>query len=156
MLVTLLLALVALAMAEEGVLRGSPAALRRDALSAPLPSYPAEATATRVEGLVVVEVCVLPVGTVASVRLVDTFSNEAFASVERTVKRWRFRPLPPDHQVSKAKRIGRLLFSFSRKDGTGLVVDLAEQSLTKALRRAGDRTDRKAVTSQETVLTKTQ
>ncbi|MCE9637398.1 MAG: TonB family protein [Planctomycetes bacterium] len=62
-------------------------------VSAPAPTYPASASASHVEGIVMLEADVLEDGTVGEVRILESSGSKALDDAAiRAVRRWRFEP----------------------------------------------------------------
>jgi len=94
-------------------------------------------------GLVVVEVSVGPGGAVKSLKVVESFDNDASASVVSTVQRWRFEPFETSMRSDVASgkitlqalkdvvQLGKLIFDF-KMDGSGpVVVDLGAEMVAR-------------------------
>lgn len=112
----------------EPILHGSSERLRMDAVSAPLPEYPRATMSARKTGLVVIEVTVLPDGSVGKLDPVSSFDKDASRAMEGVLRRWRFVPVKKSPGVKgcdNCVRIARFLFSFTIDEGQGRVIDLA-------------------------------
>lgn len=111
------------------ILRLDAVALRLNALSAPLPQYPATALTASRQGLVVVSVRVTSDGRVERVDRVEAFDEEGVVAVRRAVSQWRFKPLPPGNVARNAPRLGELIFYFRLRNGRATVIDAAAEAL---------------------------
>jgi TonB family protein len=110
--------------------------IRAYATAAPLPQYPRRLALAKMTGLVVVEVSVGPGGVVRSLKVIDSFDNEASASVVSTVQRWRFEPFETSMRSDVAAgkitlqglrdvlQLGKLIFEFKMDGSVPVVVDL--------------------------------
>ncbi len=118
---------------SRNVLRGAGEVLRQDALEAPLPQYPSELARGGRQGLVVVELVVVPSGRMQEHLIHESFHPLAGEAVVETLRRWRFRTndqlavLAGGQKCPECIRISRLAFDFVIRDGKPLVIDLADE-----------------------------
>lgn len=112
--------------------------MREDAIEAPPPRYPEALLESGGEGLVVIELAVVHPGRVKESLILASFHPAATASVEESVRAWRFRSnedfkqiFPDWKDCGECLRIGRLGFEFRIGKGTGQVVDLAQEEITR-------------------------
>lgn len=107
--------------------------LRRSAILAPLPEYPAVLVKEGRQGLVVIEVAVGPSGTVMETDVVESFAPEATRSVEKALREWMFITndqlaiLAGGVKCPACVRVANLAFDFSLREGRPRVLDLAEE-----------------------------
>ncbi|MEJ5368496.1 MAG: energy transducer TonB [Bryobacteraceae bacterium] len=107
--------------------------LRRMAVFAPLPEFPAALARERRQGLVVVEVAVGPEGTVIETNFLQSFSPEATRAVENALREWMFFTndqmaiLAGGVQCPGCIRVAALAFDFVFRDGRPVVVDLPDE-----------------------------
>jgi TonB family protein len=133
--VGLILGTQVVASCQERSLRASGERLRKDATYAPLPDYPRSALRAGRHGIVVVEVTVLPKGTVGNLHFMETFDKEVTEVVTQALNRWRFVSIENEPSgVRECPRIARLVFQFTVQGGTARVVDLAATRIDKNYR----------------------
>jgi TonB family protein len=105
--------------------------LRKNAIHAPTPIYPAESLARNVTGVAVAKVTLDPNGRTTSVDVVEAPDSSTNHAVRAAVMQWTYRGVG-------AQVTGVLIFYFHIQDGQGLVSSPDEMKNLKKLSARAD------------------
>jgi TonB family protein len=98
--------------------------LRRNAIEAPRPEYPAESFRAGREGTVVATIMVETDGLVSTVDVLETPDAAMGSAVQTQLKRWRFKPFTTIAN-EPIRATSRLVFHFAIRDSKPVVIEVA-------------------------------
>ena len=108
---------------QAGTIAFQEVVLRRSAVTAPMPAYPAVLVARGTSGVAVVSVVTDVEGRVVQVRTLETPDPAIGAAVEAAVRQWTFTPAQVVGRGERYGVRGKLTFYFRIANGRGRVVN---------------------------------
>lgn len=125
----LVLARFAFPASDPLVVHAGPGVFHSQVRSAIMPAYPRQSTEVGHSGLAVADVHVSTTGTVLDVKVLQAPDSAIGSELIKAVSKWSFRPTLTIPDKTPVEIVGRVIFSFSLKNGTPEVTDLVAEHI---------------------------